>query len=251
MDNQPSSPDPEILLTGASQGIGRAILQRLLECGHSVTGLSRRRPEITSGMLGVNARFEWIHLDLSDLAQVERQALSLRRRCIRALILSAVDYGSDRRHPTAETTEHEWRKVVTTNCIGQCLLVSQLLPCLISTGRGIIINISSDVALIPAPGRTAYAASKAGLHAMLRGASAEYSPDELRVYQLIPRFQLNTEGIRRRRPPGFDFSSYADPVLVGTIVQKIFVSSGAEISPGAYSVCRDGTVVPFEQITNI
>jgi NAD(P)-dependent dehydrogenase (short-subunit alcohol dehydrogenase family) len=251
MDNQPPRPDPQVLVTGASQGIGRAILQTLLQSGTSATGLSRSCPESIAGGPGSNATFAWIRLDLSDLADVERQAFSMRSRGIRALVLSAVDYGSDRRHPTSETTQQEWWQVITTNCTGQCLLVSRLLPCLLSAAPGIIVNISSDVALLPAPGRTAYAASKAGLHAMLRGAAEEYSPDCLRVYQLIPKFQLDTEGIRRRRPPGFDFSSYADPALIGRIAQEILATSGAGIPPGTYSVCRDGTMVPYEEIINI
>jgi NAD(P)-dependent dehydrogenase (short-subunit alcohol dehydrogenase family) len=242
-----------VLLTGPSQGIGKAILLALAGSGHSVLGLSRTKPEELADRAGFSesGHLAWKPLDLSNAADVTQCVSSLRATPIRALILCAVDYGPGGRHPAAAISAQEWQQVVGTNCIGHCILVSQLLPKLIANSPGIIINVSSDVAILPATGRAAYAASKAGLHAMLRAVAAENSVECLRVYQLIPTFQLLTSGIRRRRPPGFDFSSYADPSVIAEVVHQILSPSGSSIAPGSYVVRREGTLEPYAEVTQI
>lgn len=251
MENQPADLTVRVLVTGASQGIGKAIFLALAGSGHSVLGLSRTKPEELAEPARTSDYLDWQQLDLSKAAEVEQCAASLEPMAIRALILCAVDYGPGGRHPAAAISAQEWQQVVGTNCIGHCILVSRLLRKLITNSPGIIINISSDVAILPAAGRAAYAASKAGLHAMLRAVAAETPIDCLRVYQLIPTFQMVTSGIRRRRPSGFDFSSYVDPALLAQVVQGILSPSGTSIAPGAYLVRGDGTLEPHAEATNI
>ncbi len=199
----------------------------------------------------MKGNFEWIKLDLSDPVAVAKCISSLHPIAIRALVLSAVHYGEGGRHPAADTSAKEWEQVIATNCVGHCVLISSLLNSLISASPGIIINLSSDVALLPASGRSAYAASKSGLHAMLRAVAEEYPIDKLRVYQLVPTFQIDTEGIRRRRPNDFDFSSYAHPAIIARIVDKILSPSGAGIAPGTYLVRADGTIALRPEITEL
>jgi cyclitol oxidoreductase len=244
---------PRVLLTGASQGIGKAVLLALSRSHHSVLGVSRKKPEelADSSSPLPSDYIDWKQLDLSDGAAIGRFAASLEFIAIRALILCAVDYGDGGRHPAAATSAPEWQKVIATNLVGHCLLVSRLLPKLIANSPGIIVNLSSDVALTPAVGRAAYAASKAGLHAMLRAVAAEHSIECLRVYQLVPTFQSITNGIRRRRPVGFDFSSYADPDLVAQVVDRILSPSGNSIPAGTYVVRRDGRLDLYQEVTQI
>jgi cyclitol oxidoreductase len=248
---RPANPAARILVTGASQGIGKAIFLSLARSEHSVLGITRTKPnELNDPALSPD-RVSWMPCDLLNTADVERSADLLEAVPVRALVLCAVDYGANQRHPTAQTSAREWQQVIGTNCIGHCLLVSRLLPKLVGNSPGLLINLSSDVAILPATGRAAYAASKAGLHAMLRAVATEYPAESLRVYQLIPTFQLSTEGIRRRRPVGFDFSSYADPAVIAEVVQQIVSSSGIELSPGTYWVCRDGTTEALSELTKI
>ena len=255
MENQPATGNitAHVLLTGASQGIGKAIFLALARSRHSVLGVSRKKPqELADPARSLElAPLAWKPLDLSNAADVAQCASSLEPLAIRALILCAVDYGGSERHPASATSAQEWQRVIATNCVGHCLLVSRLLPKLVTNSPGIIINLSSDVAVLPGPGRAAYAASKAGLHAMLRAVAAEHSVERLRVYQLIPTFQTLTKGIRRRRPLGFDFSSYADPALIAQIVDQMVSPSGSSIAPGTYLVRRDGAMDCYREITHL
>jgi cyclitol oxidoreductase len=238
-----------VLVTGASLGIGRAISLELARRGHSVLGISRSKPEKLdeANHSHICAHLRWKSLDLSKTAEVGVFISSLRSLPIRVLVLSAVDYGVNGRHPALATSPEEWQRVVSTNCIGQCVLVSQLLAKLIANPPGVIVNISSEVAIFPGPGRAAYAASKAGLHAMLRAIAEEHPSEELRVYQLIPTFQLVTPGIRRRRPPEHDFSSYGDPAIMARVVSQLV--EGNSIPAGAYLVQPDGTIEEYRERT--
>lgn len=249
----PADMTPRVLLTGASQGIGKAILLGLARYGYFTLGLSRTKPEelANRAQSAESDCLDWKPLDLSNAASVAQCAASLGSMPIRALILSAVDYGATGRHPASETSAEEWQRVIATNCTGQCVLVSCMLPKLIENSPGIIVNVSSDVAILPGTGRAAYAASKAGLHAMLRAVAAENPLERLRVYQLVPTFQLVTAGLRRRRPAGFDFSSYADPSVMAEIVEQIISSSGRLMEPGTYLVRRDGTLDFLSELNHI
>ena len=240
-----------VLVTGASQGIGRAIVMRLASRQHLVLCVSRNKPEfMDANRFQWPDRVAWTSLDLSNATAVEQYAASLETLPIRALILSAVDYGDGARHSASATSTSEWQRVIGTNLVGQSVLVARMLSKLVRSGSGVIINVSSDVAVAPAVGRAAYGASKAGLHAMLRAVEAEHRDDGLCVYQLIPTFQSVTEGIRRRRPAGFDFSSYADPSLIAEVVERIMSASGS-IPAGTHLIRRDGTLDPFDEAAGL
>ncbi len=240
-----------VLVTGASQGIGKAIVAKLASVDHRVLCVSRSKPEFHGSDQPQYAdRITWNSLDLSDSNAVGKYAASLETASVNALILSAVDYGDGARHPASSTTSTEWQRVIATNLVGHCVLVSQLLPKLTRSSSGTIINISSDVAVLPAAGRSAYAASKAGLHAMLRAVEAELRSTGLRVYQLIPTFQSATEGIRRRRPEGFDFSSYATPTLIAEVVSRLLCCAGKSIPAGSYLIQKDGTLTPYQEVSS-
>jgi NAD(P)-dependent dehydrogenase (short-subunit alcohol dehydrogenase family) len=234
-----------ILVTGASQGIGHAICAALSAGDFHVQGVSRRPPAQVPRAGSGAGRFTWSQLDLSRPADIARFASLEKDSPLDALILSAVDYGASRRHPAAETAPDEWFRVIATNTIGQSILTSLLLPTLLKAAPGVLINISSDVAVTAGAGRAAYAASKAGLHATLRAVAAENAPDRLRVYQFIPAFQSLTPGIRSRRPDGFDFSGYADPSVLAGLVCRILSRSALDTLPGTYLVRRDGSLEKY------
>jgi NAD(P)-dependent dehydrogenase (short-subunit alcohol dehydrogenase family) len=246
LTNSLSANPANVLVTGASQGIGRAICKEFARRGHAVLGVSRTKPELHDpNQSNLFASLTWASLDLANTDEIGGFASSQAVSSIRTVVLSAVDYGLNGRHSVSTTLPEEWRRVISTNCIGHCILVSQLLPTLLHNAPGVVINISSDVAVLPAPGRAAYAASKAGLHAMVRAVAEEHLGDQLQIYQLIPTFQLLTAGIRRRRPAGHDFSSYGDPAIIARVVTRLADREGPSIPAGAYMVQPDGTIEEY------
>lgn len=195
-----------VLVTGGSQGIGLAIARGCAAAGHAVTTLSRRPP---TGSLAL----EHVACDLRDAAGVERALGRLVRssRPFDVLVHAAVAYGSDRRHPLTESTVEEWDAAMEVNARGLLLVLRQVLPAMVERQSGIVIGLSSDVAEAPGPNRIPYAASKAAAHAVLAGLAAELADSGIAVLELAPTAQVDTPGLRRRRPADFQPVGYASP----------------------------------------
>lgn len=196
-----------VLVTGGSQGIGLAIARGCAADGHAVTVLSRRPPAEEHGL-------EHVACDLRDPAGVER-ILGDRVRSaphpFDVLVHAAVAYGSDRRHPLTESTVEEWDAAMEVNARGLLLVLKLVLPAMVERESGIVIGLSSDVAEAPGPNRIPYAASKAAAHAVLAGLAAELDGTGIAVLELAPTAQVDTPGLRSRRPADFQPVGYAAP----------------------------------------
>jgi len=92
-----------VLVTGASQGIGKAIVAKLASAHRFVLCVSRSKPDFqTSVGTDCADRITWNPMDLSNEIAVADYAASLEPVAINTLILSAVDYGEGGRHPASE-----------------------------------------------------------------------------------------------------------------------------------------------------
>jgi short-subunit dehydrogenase len=105
---------------------------------------------------------------------------------------------------------------------------------LLQSSRAFLVAISSNTATSPAPGRIAYGCSKAASYALFSGLAEELAESTVSVIQLMPDRQVVTRGLRRRRPPGFDFSAYIQPEVFKEPVLAILRSRGA----GMNGQCR-------------
>ena len=89
--------------------------------------------------------------------------------------------------PITELTAAEFDEVIGTNLRGVWLLVRAELRAMIASGRrGSIVNTSSFVAEASSAGTSAYAASKAGLNALVRAVALEVGPEGIRVNNAAP-----------------------------------------------------------------
>jgi NAD(P)-dependent dehydrogenase (short-subunit alcohol dehydrogenase family) len=214
---------PVLILTGASAGIGLAILEALAETAF-VIAISRTPPPLS------NFNGLWIKGDLENgeaVAAELLQYLSAHSKPLDGLILCAASYGADRRHPFLETTDREWNELINVNLCSQFIMITRLLPRLLERDQAFLVGISSNTATAPAPGRIAYGCSKAGSYALFTGLAAELRDTCVSVVQLMPDRQVTTRGLRCRRPPGFDFSSYIHPEAFKEPIRTIVRCRGA------------------------
>lgn len=86
----------------------------------------------------------------------------------------------------ALTRLHQWEDVLRTNLTGPFLMCRAVLPSMLDTGWGRIINISSNSVRIPGAGQSAYAASKGGLEALTRTLAVEVGRKGIRVNTVAP-----------------------------------------------------------------
>ncbi len=167
------------LITGASQGIGKATAQLLLENGVRVFGLSR------SGGGPEHPAFTALSADLSDLDALSLAMDQLRKET------TTLDYlvnvaGADPKHPIDEITQREWDQLVDLNLRSFYFTIKEALP-LLRKGQGrSIVNVSSINYRLGIPGRAPYSATKAGILGLTTGLSRELGREAIRINTISP-----------------------------------------------------------------
>ncbi|WP_264759382.1 SDR family NAD(P)-dependent oxidoreductase [Pseudomonas californiensis] len=167
-------PEPirSVLVTGASSGIGHAIVTRLLEQGLQVIGLSRRAPDLQ------HENFTWLPCDLNDFEALD-QALS-KTPGIDALIHAA---GFMRTAPLGQLSDADGQAMWHLHVAAASHLVNALYPSLRSGSRILLIGSRT---MQGAAGRSQYAATKAALQGMVRSWAMELAPRGITVNLIAP-----------------------------------------------------------------
>ncbi|MCV4281695.1 SDR family NAD(P)-dependent oxidoreductase [Pseudomonas capsici] len=161
-----------VLVTGASSGIGQAIVVRLLEQGLRVTGLSRRAPGLQ------HPNFIWIECDLNDFSALDR-ALE-RTGKIDALVHAA---GFMRTAPLGQLNDADGQAMWYLHVAAASHMVNALYPRLESGARLVMIGSRT---MQGAAGRSQYAATKAALQGMVRSWAIELAPRGITVNLIAP-----------------------------------------------------------------
>lgn len=234
-----------ILVTGGSSGIGRAMAEILIQQDHNqVAILSRRQP----GEWEVPPPTRWDYernLLVGDLQEppsvIPRVQRWLDGASLDILILSAVSYGFGSRHPLLETSWMEWETVMRVNVSASFLLVQSLLPLFLRQNHGLILYVSSEVAFNPGPQRISYSVSKTAAHAMFQGLVQELASTAIHIVGVAPEGMVDTPGIRKRRSPDFDYSSYASAASFAPVTLELAQTLGAGHHGQMIIVCADGS----------
>jgi len=172
------------LVTGAAQGIGRAIARRLANDGARVAVNDRvEQPaltELVGEIAGVAAP-----ADVSDRGQVREMVATIEQShgAIDALVCNAAYMTMS---PVLDHSESDWWKVIDTNLTGVFHLVQAVLPGMRRRGSGKIVIISSYWGVTGWPDATAYAASKSGLIALTKTLGRELAPSGIAVNAIAP-----------------------------------------------------------------
>lgn len=180
--------DRVAVITGASRGLGRAIALALGEQGAALVLLARDRVRLESVVgearaMGVSA--ECLVCDVTAEDQVAEVRDRIRERFGRVHIL-VNNAGTNVRKPVTEFTLAEWRQVLDTSLTGAFLLCRALIPLMQGTGYGRILNLTSIMSHVALAGRSAYAASKAGLLGFTKALALELAPSGITVNGISP-----------------------------------------------------------------
>jgi NAD(P)-dependent dehydrogenase (short-subunit alcohol dehydrogenase family) len=189
-----SHPRPlqHIIVTGAGEGIGRAIALRFLGQGAEVHGLDRnaealqRVADAASITPGLEGRFVPHRVDLADRGETDRTADvlldTLRGRCD-TLVNNA---GISMVQPFLRTNDSVLDALLAVNFVAAFRLTRRLVPALQASGRGSVVNIASELALIGQTGYAAYSATKGAIVALSRSLAVELAPMRIRVNAVCP-----------------------------------------------------------------
>jgi 3-oxoacyl-[acyl-carrier protein] reductase len=178
------------LVTGASQGIGRATALALLGAGAHVA-LAARNPEklaaIEAEVSAVGAQALAVPMDVVDAEQVKSGFKRVVERFGRLDIL--VNNAAVTRDGLAVRMKlDDWDAVLRTNLTGAHLCAQQALAVMLRQRSGRIINVTSVVAETGNAGQSNYVAAKAGLIGLTRALAVEVASRSITVNAVAPGF---------------------------------------------------------------
>lgn len=174
--------DRTALVTGASRGIGLAVVERLVEEGVRVVAAARTStPEL--GRTGAHV----VPVDLTSSEGPER-LVSAAVQEVGELDLLVNNVGGGDGEMAAgflDVDDETWRQLFGVNFFAAVKTTRAALPSLLRR-RGAIVNISSNGARIPSSGPVAYTTAKAALTALGKALAEEFGPQGVRVNTVSP-----------------------------------------------------------------
>lgn len=172
---------PSVLVTGASRGIGKAIVEHLASRGWDVIAGVRSERDADAVTALNPQRVSSVILDVTNAQHIDALATSLPAR-LDAIVNNAGIVVSG---PMEAVTSDEWRKQLEINVIGQLAVTQEVLPRL-RESRGRIVFISSVNGKLAMPLIGAYCASKFALEAAADALRMELRPWHIPVVLVEP-----------------------------------------------------------------
>lgn len=207
------------VITGAGQGSGRAIAQRLSQDGiHTLlVGRTASKLHDTAEAIAAAGGEATAHaLDVTDDAAVAQFGAALEGQTVDILVNCAGDWLIA---PLADTSNAQLDHILRVNLRAPYILSRTLLPNLRRSDNASIINIGSLVTAISAPMVSAYTAAKVGLGGMTKSLAAELKPDRIRVVMISPG-PADTP-MREAASPGIDKSILVQPETIAEMTHAV------------------------------
>jgi len=201
-----------ILITGASGGLGAAVVRAFLSTGATVVGVSMRwaaKAEPDPRLLALDA-------DLSNFEGARQAVTAALEETGRVDALVHLVGGFSGGKPAAETSEDDWERMMSLNLRTACHTIRAALPHMLKARRGRILAIGSRTGLEPGAGTSAYNASKAALHALIRSVAAEVKDMGVTANAVVPSV-IDTPANRAAMPKA-DPSLWVRPEAIASLL---------------------------------
>ena len=169
------------VVTGASSGIGAATARSLAAAGYHVFCAARRveRVEALAQEIGGTA----VRCDVTSTDEVAGLA-DLVGPTLDVLVNNAgAAFGSE---PVSEADPNDWRAMYEVNVIGLLNVTKALLPALVASGDGVIVNMGSTAGRIAYEGGAGYTAAKHGTQVVSETLRLELCGQPVRVTEIAP-----------------------------------------------------------------
>ncbi|MEZ5365995.1 MAG: SDR family NAD(P)-dependent oxidoreductase [Bryobacterales bacterium] len=212
-----------VLITGATGGLGGAVVNAFLDAGATVTGVSRS----VDGQ-HQSERLRWFAADLTKAAGAEAAVAAAVEHGGKLDVLAHVLGGFAGGSPTFETEEDVWDKMMTLNLKAAFLSMRAALPRMLDNGYGRIVAVGSRAGVDIVPGLSAYAVSKAGLNALVRTVAEEGKDNGITANVVLPSV-IDTPANRHEMADA-DFDRWVTPEAIAGHVLWL-ASEEARTSP--------------------
>jgi 3-oxoacyl-[acyl-carrier protein] reductase len=178
------------VVTGASQGLGRAIAEALAAAGAAVALVARsadKLADVAAGITAAGGRAEVFPCDVTKGEDIQRVVDAVVEKLGRLDIL-VNNAGVTRDTLLPRMSDEEWDQVLTTNLRAPFLFMRAASRPMMQQRYGRIVNVASVSGLIGNPGQANYSASKAGLVGLTRTVAKELAGRKITVNAVAPGF---------------------------------------------------------------
>ncbi len=178
------------LVTGGSQGIGRATALVLADCGADVAVLARSLDKCETVAEEIRAKGRRALAVRGDLGKAEelKAAIEQVARELGPINILVNNAAVTRDGLLLRMKREDWDTVIQTNLTGVFLATQQVLPMMTKARKGRIINLTSVVAQAGNAGQVNYISAKAGLIGFTKAVAREYASRNITVNAVAPGF---------------------------------------------------------------
>jgi NADP-dependent 3-hydroxy acid dehydrogenase YdfG len=169
------------VVTGASSGIGAATARSLAAAGFRVVCAARRVDRIEQ--LAADIGGEAVACDVTDEAQVRHLAEAVGPRLDVLVNNAGGAFGSE---TVAEARVDDWRDMFEVNVLGTLIVTKALLPALVASGDGVLVNMGSTAGRVAYEGGGGYTAAKHGVAVMTETLRLELVGQPIRITEIAP-----------------------------------------------------------------
>jgi 2-hydroxycyclohexanecarboxyl-CoA dehydrogenase len=176
--------DKIAIVTGAGQGIGRAIADKLAAAGATVvvTDLDEASAKQTAaGLPGAVA----IRADVTDRQDVQAAVDRVMQQFGRVDVL-VNNAGWDKASPFVDSDPADWDRAIAVNLYGVLHTCRAVLPIMAGQGGGAVVNLGSDAGRVGSSGEAVYSAAKGGVIAFTKSLAREMARHQVRVNCVCP-----------------------------------------------------------------
>lgn len=200
-----------VVVTGASAGIGRAVVTQQLAAGRHVIGIARDPGAVAGG------HYTGVALDLAELAALPERLTALARAHadVSAVVCCA---GAGRFGSLEEFAYEDIRELIDLNLTSPAMVARAFLPVMKRNGGGDLVFIGSEAALAGARRGAVYAASKFGLRGLAQSLRQECGSRAVRVCIVNPGMVRTEFFDALAFEPGDDPAHYIEPEDVAAAV---------------------------------
>jgi NAD(P)-dependent dehydrogenase (short-subunit alcohol dehydrogenase family) len=220
------------IVTGGTGGLGLGVVRALIDAGHDVvvTWIVEKELEHFPAELRDRCRLERVDVLSGD--ELGELIDRCRPEGIWALVHLVGGYLDGA--PIAEMDMGDWDLQLQLNLRSAALALRAALPSMVERGQGRAVAVSSRAARMPFAGAAAYAASKAGVIALVEAASAEVKNAGVCVNCVLPSV-IDTPGNRAAQPDA-DPSRWVRPEEIGAVIAFLCSSEASGVTGASIPV---------------